>query len=168
MAHWRWPLYQLLGGPPIFTLKDYILPNIYFDDQTNVSDFINNKEWDTTKLKAVLQDEAVEFINNIQIPQNNIPDRLYWAPNKSGWFSTKTAFELITNQTNPPTDLSWVWKLDTYPKVKNFLWKICHDGLPTKARLSEKHVSVPLACDACNNPFEDLNHFLFKCPKTLE
>lgn len=97
-----------------------------------------------------------------------IRDRLYWTPSKNGWFSTASAIELVTktNAMNPSPN-NWIWKLDTFPKVRNFLWKIDTNGLPTKARLRAKHISTPTGCLMCFCTVEDSPHLMVTCPHTL-
>ena len=36
----------------------------------------------------------------------------------------------------------WLWKMDTTPKVKNFIWRMTKDGLATSKRLAGKGVVV--------------------------
>ena len=43
-------------------------------------------------------------ILDIQIPKNTIIDRMYWSPNKSGSYSTSSAYKKIINDKKPPID----------------------------------------------------------------
>ena len=110
------------------------------DKTLRVADFIqNSNQWDIDKLNLVLDPQSVQEISRVHIPTNKIQDRLYWGPSKNGWFSTNSAFTYITkNKSKQNTDIEWIWKLDTFPKVKNFIWKMALDGIPTKATLRKR------------------------------
>lgn len=88
-------------------------------------------------------------------------------PSKNGWFSTASALELITNKINHTPCLNgWIWKLNTYPKVKNFLWKIEKDGLLTKERLNRQAIATTPGCMFCDCQDENFEHLFIKCPYT--
>ena len=96
--------------------------------------------------------------------------KLYWRCSKNGWFSTKSASDLIEEESNtqPNYLCEWIWKLDTQSKIKNFIWKISINGLPTKAKLDERRIAVTRHCELCNHHLEDLFHLLFECPRTKQ
>ena len=128
----------------------------------------DDKTWDIAKLREYVPSNILEAIKAVPLTYNNFHDRLYWAMNKNGWFTTKSAMDLIIkNKRYTGYDSSWIWKLDTYPKIKNFLWKIVRNGLPTKDRLIQKRVPVSADCMACNAAHEDSFHILFQCQKTI-
>ncbi|PNX78234.1 ribonuclease H [Trifolium pratense] len=61
-----------------------------------------------------------------------------------------------------------IWRAKIPPKVKNLLWRICHNVLPTRARLIiSRGVQCPEHCVACNNSAEDSMHVLFFCPRSV-
>ena len=51
--------------------------------------------------------------------------------------------------------------------MKNFLWRLSHNGLPTKMKLYQKNIAIPLSCNACQNLEEDAKHLFFQCPFTI-
>ena len=61
-----------------------------------------------------------------------------------------------------------IWRLKVPPKIKNLVWRICRDVVPTMRRLQDKGVQCPLSCVVCNGPEEDLNHICFNCPFSVQ
>jgi hypothetical protein len=59
-----------------------------------------------------------------------------------------------------------IWVLQAPPKVKNILWRICRQCVPTRDRLREKGVDCPQICALCNCDEEDIMHLFFKCPSS--
>ena len=73
-------------------------------------------------------------------------DSLIWTRNKSGTFTVRSAYLLQTklerdlkeNQASSsnPSQLHsfWdgIWSTQVPPKVKTFIWRACHDSLPSR------------------------------------
>lgn len=112
---------------------------------------------------------TINEVSNIYIPKNQIQNRIYWTLNRDGWFSTSLEYSYITQSkglTN--NNLNWIWKLDTYPKIKNLLRKIANNGLHIKTRLRMQCINVPQNCFFCPNTLEDFFHLFTKCPFILK
>ena len=60
------------------------------------------------------------------------------------------------------------WKLNVPPKVRNFLWKACNDGIPSKSHLERSHVFTPQECVFCNFHSESTTHLCFLSPFTID
>jgi len=56
---------------------------------------------------------------------------------------------------------SGIWRLKVPPKVKNLVWRMCKDCLPTRARHQDKGVECSTNCVSCNSNHEDLTHIAF-------
>lgn len=102
-------------------------------------------------------------------------DRLIFKPTTNGRFSVKHAYKQLVvgtgshiSQTASSSDgrevWSMVWKKGTIqPRVRLFLWKILHDGLPLAGTLHRRiHSSDPI-CPVCGGGEESPNHLLFAC-----
>lgn len=56
-----------------------------------------------------------------------------------------------------------MWSLQLPGKILNFLWRSCHNVLPTAAELVKQQVDVNILCPLCHVQVEDACHVLFKC-----
>ncbi|KAL0747985.1 hypothetical protein Bca101_029987 [Brassica carinata] len=55
-----------------------------------------------------------------------------------------------------------VWKLQTTPKIKLFIWKALHGALPVNEALKARGINTDGQCKRCNMP-EFIDHLLFHC-----
>jgi zinc-binding in reverse transcriptase len=65
----------------------------------------------------------------------------------------------------------YTWKLiwglkGILPRVQLFLWKACHDGLPTAVVMHRRISSISPTCARCREENEFLVHMLFFCPSS--
>ena len=71
---------------------------------------------------------------------------MVWGLTTDGEYSVKSGSMLAQGIFNPnfeKVEFAWLWNLNVPPKIKFFLWKACHDGLPSKDRLEKCKVFVP-------------------------
>lgn len=66
-------------------------------------------------------------------------DFLTWWPENSIIYSVEAAYKLILQNLLYTTHLQ---KLKVPPKVKNLLWRDCHDCLPTHANLNHCGLNI--------------------------
>ena len=111
------------------------------DTSLLVSHFISpTKEWDLSKLRQVVDEDILKLILATPIPFNPILDSVCWGLSGNGLFSTKSAtwaahdLNLVAS---PSWPFHWIWHLDIMPKLKLFLWQLCHASLPTRGTLSK-------------------------------
>ena len=50
-------------------------------------------------------------------------------------------------------------------KIKKFLWRACHNVLPTKQALMRRKILEDPICEKCKQAVEDLVHALWSCPE---
>jgi hypothetical protein len=67
-----------------------------------------------------------------------------------------------TNDNNVGRDWLCVWNAHVPPKVRNLIWRISRNCLPTCLRLNERHAPCPINCEICNELVESDWHFLFQ------
>ena len=61
---------------------------------------------------------------------------------------------------------AWVWKANTFPKVRCFfLWKCLHRSIPIREVLSARGINIPSLCPLCNDAIESIFHTLRDCPQ---
>ena len=71
-------------------------------------------------------------------------------------------------KSSPSWEYSWIWHLDIMPKLKVFLWQICHSSLPTRGTLLKRGLQIDTSCPLCNHQIEDLEHLFLQCPAVQE
>ena len=57
-----------------------------------------------------------------------------------------------------------LWKLKTPYIICLFLWKLLHNGLPTRMELNRRQIIVSTKCAMCEQEEETLDHLFLKCP----
>ena len=101
------------------------------------------------------------------IPSSPIPDSVCWGLSGTGDFTTKSA-SWAAHDIDPTKTASWefrwIWNLDIMPKIKVFLWQLCHASLPTRGTLVKRGLQIDPVCPLCNSGIEDLEHLFLQCP----
>ena len=64
------------------------------------------------------------------------------------------------------SEIQWIWQLDCQPKVKHFLWRTSRDGIPTKEKLQQRRIAMPMQCEFCNHHTENFAHLFLECQVT--
>ncbi len=105
--------------------------------RTVASVILPSREWNIPLLHSLLPTNLVNIILTIRIPDFDTPDKTVWKLSGNGSFSVKTAFQSTKHHSKPrKIEFDWIWSSSLPPQIKNFLWKITADALPTKARLN--------------------------------
>lgn len=115
----------------------------------------------------------MEFLESIMMILKAVPfptshfctDKIVWATSPSGSFEPKSADEIATGTPNwfPDFEGKRIWKLDSLPKVKAFIWKCYLHSIPTKEVLLGRRLANDAQCQLCNNGRESIMHILRDC-----
>ncbi|KAJ1387769.1 Reverse transcriptase zinc-binding domain [Sesbania bispinosa] len=150
-------------------LIDHISPAM---EVSTVNGMINSMgEWDVHKLKDIIPDWAVkEVCGNVPPDPNFEDDRVSWALNDNGRFSTKTAYHLAANSRNGPFHKvsSILWKCKVPQRLKCFVWMVLKGGLKTKSFCFSRKLTNDDRCPICLVNLEDTLHVLRDCPQAFE
>jgi hypothetical protein len=89
-------------------------------------------------------------------------DWVAWHYEKSGVFSVRSAYRLALTRATNMDDLGsssegggerkvWrkIWKMPVLPKVRNFIWKMVRNGLPTNENRCYIHIAEDASCELC-------------------
>ena len=91
-------------------------------------------------------------------------DRLAWSGNPRGTFDLISAYSLATAEVAPhPFSSSWIWKLDTLPKIRTFLWRCHHNSIGVKSCLARRGVDIDVLCPICQREPESIIHAIRDC-----
>ena len=58
------------------------------------------------------------------------------------------------------------FKVTMENKLRCFQYKVIHNILPTNYKLYKMKLKTSPSCDRCGNPYENLLHLLYECPRT--
>ncbi|KAG7590171.1 hypothetical protein ISN44_As07g023610 [Arabidopsis suecica] len=151
--------------------------NGFFQVDLKVSALIDGRTgfWNSEMLDDLFLPQDIQTIKAIK-PLVSQEDFYIWSHNKSGDFSVKSAYWVadlaksaaIRNEAcvQPSTNelKKLVWKTQTDPKIKIFLWKILSGVLPVAENLNTRGLNVDVTCQVCGELGESTNHTLFLCP----
>jgi hypothetical protein len=57
-----------------------------------------------------------------------------------------------------------LWALPVPNVEKHFIWRACHDSLPTHENLAKRKVITDFICPFCEQEMETCSHILWQCP----
>lgn len=108
-------------------------------------------------------------------PVTTKEDYWVWKFNKSGAYSVKSGYWLAARAKHKEALIlvealpslnplkAQIWKVQTAPKIRTFLWKALSQALPVAALLNERGMKCDERCQLCGYEGESVNHILFSC-----
>ncbi|KAF4369456.1 hypothetical protein F8388_001878 [Cannabis sativa] len=105
------------------------------------------REFDSEGLRKSRPGEEVDYNNLVEIPISY--DVGIESPILKAWWK-------------------FIWSSKLIPKMKNFIWRVFNQWIPTKIELSKRGMSLETTCDWCHEIEEDICHALWFCPKVLK
>jgi ribonuclease HI len=178
----RW---RIGNGEKVKIFKDKWLPNqVGFKvwsrcDELNedvlVSTLIDpdTKQWKRDLLSHLFYPHEAKQILSIPISQRLPSDKIIWHFERDGEYSVRSAHHLlkqhnsrnVAGTSGQQSDKLWseIWKAPVPNRVRNFLWRLAKNILPTRANLSRKGVQVENLCPQCNNAPETIDHLFLHC-----
>uniref|UniRef100_A0A803QQJ5 Reverse transcriptase n=1 Tax=Cannabis sativa TaxID=3483 RepID=A0A803QQJ5_CANSA len=125
---------------------------------------VNAKQWDMEIINDLFNAIDQSVIMSVPLPMTVHEDCWTWSKEKSGFYSVKSAYGWLRNQSIPAgVDAGlWknFWKIKVQPKVLHFGWRAIFGILATKVQLNTKHVYVNRICSFCNMAEETIMHIL--------
>jgi len=145
-----------------------------------VSSFIDPvmRGWNVSLIRASFcNSEGNTICSIIPSPLGN-PDKRIWMGSSSGCYSVKNGYHFEMNRraqargessTSQDNKDLWqaIWWLRVPEVLKGFVWKLCHNILPTKSALFKKSVVQDPLCPVCSACSEDVWHVLWSCPASV-
>ncbi|CAJ2636477.1 unnamed protein product [Trifolium pratense] len=167
-----WEQHWLKEGMPLTTPSDMQ----QFGDITKVKDLmlINSKTWDFDKIRGIFDNITLRRIMQTPLYASVRDDKLVWKLEQDGVYSVRSAYKQCVNdagyQDRHGVAGQWnnIWHAKIPPKVKNLIWRIGRDVLPTRKKLNSCGVQCPMHCVVCNNGDEDSTHVLFSCTRSIQ
>ena len=76
----------------------------------------------------------------------------------------KSFYLLATNMMEAESFLgSWIWKLQTLPRIQMFIWRCMHNSIGVKECLANRGIPLDTSCPLCHNHAESISHALWDC-----
>ena len=96
-------------------------------------------------------------------------DRIAWIGNPRGIFDLKSAYSL-TRETDTMCSINarWIWKSETLPKIKTFLWRCVHNSIGVKTCLAKRGIVGEERCPICQREPETILHALRDCTRAKQ
>ncbi|CAL2238143.1 unnamed protein product [Prunus armeniaca] len=137
--------------------------------QLNVSDFLEEGLWDIACLQECLPPDIVFMITSIHAGFiDSGPDMCIWRFTSNGKFYVKYADQLFCSvEAGSNWHWGFIWRLQLPPKVKTFLWVLCHKKLLTNAQRHRKGMAVSTSCPRCIYPVESVEHLFKGCSSSF-
>ena len=77
-------------------------------------------------------------------------DKLAWSGSPKGTFDLKSAYRISMGaECIELFSAHWIWKVNTLPRIRNFLWKCAHNSIGVKVCLERRGVSHDTTCPLC-------------------
>lgn len=92
-------------------------------------------------------------------------DRLVWSDSNRGEFDLKSTYALAMDYQETQLQFSgwWVWKLDTLPRIKFFIWMCLHNSIGVGVCLARRGLRKNETCQLCQREPETILHGLRDC-----
>jgi hypothetical protein len=122
--------------------------------------------WDVDKMRNFFDAESIELIKHIPIPVYATDDRVIWAAEKNGKFTTKSAYLLEnSHKFNHHNSAFWkkLWKSKLYEKFKVLLWRVATGALPLNIRCAFSGGEDEKMCSLCGIQEESEVHLFKEC-----
>ena len=149
-------------------LRDLIQGPLTVEDESlKVNDVFGLHGWDWSVLSFQLPNNILMEVNSIpySVRASQREDRLIWSGAKRGNFDLNHAYALaMGSESNVvPFNGMWVWKLDTIPRVKIFMWQCLHNAIGVGECLVKWCISNDDICPLCHRETETILHRLRDC-----
>ena len=141
----------------------------------------NISQWDRFLIDKAFSKYDAEAILRIPLSRRYVLDVMVWMHNKNGWYSVRSGYHTARNllrESNQEGEGSnlwecsnvWarIWKLHIPTKIKVFIWRACHDILPTFEKLRQRRIIGNDLCPICNRVPEIILHAVWECAATQD
>ena len=90
--------------------------------------------------------------------------------NPRGTYDLRSAYSIAMGAETDMvvSDFGWIWKLNTLPRIKTFLWMCAHGSIGVKACLVRRKVFEEESCPICQRVSKTILHALRDCQKVKE
>ena len=135
--------------------------------------------WKQDVVRSTFFPFEAENILGIPLSHTQQADKLIWGATKTGEYAVRSGYHLLLEESHSSEPGSstavsqapvWtsIWSLSIPHKARHFLWRACHDSLPTRKNLHHRHIIDDPHCPNCTASVEDTVHALWTCKHLQE
>nr|XP_027062915.1 uncharacterized protein LOC113689326 [Coffea arabica] len=150
-----------------------------------VSELIRNNRWNRALIFKTFNHQDAARILTIPISVTRIEGSYYWAHNQNGQYTVQSGYkawvkkkemEISGRRDEAGTSLDgtisqiWrsLWEQNVSQKMKIFIWKCLHRGLPVREVIYSRTRQGTPICAGCGANEETIEHMLLQCHKVKE
>uniref|UniRef100_A0A2N9G6K5 Reverse transcriptase domain-containing protein n=1 Tax=Fagus sylvatica TaxID=28930 RepID=A0A2N9G6K5_FAGSY len=166
---------------PIREHPSIVSPRPPHTSLTHVSNLIeeHSNTWKEGIIKSSFLPNEAEAILGIPLSSMHPKDTAVWSGTKNGIYSVRSGYHVLLSEGSRDcpgsSEISFetqvwnaIWSLKIPAKVRHFLWRACHEALPTRTNLHFRHVIPDPRCANCNEVNETVLHALWQCKQIRE
>ncbi|KAK9939901.1 hypothetical protein M0R45_016581 [Rubus argutus] len=150
-------------------LCEFVIPDVRININDKVCNFWTDTGWNIDLLSSCLPLNIVDQILNVPPGFDGCgDDTQIWGETSNDIFYVKSAYTIVSNSPcliNSPW--KFIWKLEIPPKLKTFVWVLCHGKLLTNAQRVKRKFTLDDSCPICHQHQESLVHLFRDCPAVL-
>jgi len=164
--------------PSTFAIQS---PRKVLSEDAKVCALFNNdsKWWDENLLNLIFGTEEANVISRIPLSKYGHKDVMIWRGSSTGDFTVRSAYHIEKDRqmfsqgesSNISVfNLLWkrLWSLQVPNSTKMFIWRACHNILPTKDNLLRKGIDLDPTCVFCKTVPKTVHHVLWECPSATD
>ncbi|KAL5834454.1 hypothetical protein ACOSQ4_013951 [Xanthoceras sorbifolium] len=123
-------------------------------------------------MSSVVLDYFSDLFRSIQPSSSDLSAASYFLESKTGEYSVKSGYRVaaqeklsLSGSSSSPDSKWWLalWNLNIPPKIKIFIWRVCHNAIPSLCNLCSRKIMVDPCCSRCGDAPESSAHALFWC-----
>ncbi|CAN1216168.1 Putative ribonuclease H protein At1g65750 [Linum perenne] len=153
-------------------LADHALDIRRADDSLLVSQACSESGvWNFDFLLAMLPYNIVMQVVGMSPPKDRLgKDALVWGLEPNGLFSVRSAYLMITDNAEAPSDSMWryIWDWKGPNRIKHFLWLASHRKLLTNEERGKRHLTTQVLCHRCSFHNESISHVIYECSFAMQ
>ena len=135
------------------------------ESKWEVKDLMTDIGWNLNQISFVLPSEVSLMIHTTLFPLvGRGRDSFAWRSNPRGVFYLRSVYSLVNGAAQDSSfSAKWIWKANTLPRIKTFMWQCAHNSIGVKGCLSRRGMGVDDKCPICQEGVETVMHALRDC-----
>ncbi|XP_042959541.1 uncharacterized protein LOC122294687 [Carya illinoinensis] len=147
----------LPGGPISEMISQVEEPN------TRLKDLLDKNRWEDERIQRLMDRQTANEVIQLVGKLKDEKDVLVWLPEKSGTFSTKSAWNEVRLKHPKFEWAKWVWHKFLPKKIAICVWRAAFNCLSVDEQTRNIGIPIASACNCCKErQNEDLEHLLSK------